>query len=144
MLSLRTLTWLLAAALLSLHPSVSAHNIDRFRQDHQMREEQKIQPRSLKESVKDNSTSSLGAEIAQCNSPSCYRFYNPKTAPYFIISWPDVEFETGEFYSGSIPIDENDPSRTLFFIFKPKHGVPAEFPDVEEVTIWLNGGPGCR
>ena len=30
------------------------------------------------------------------------RYYNDKTAPYFIESWPDVNFDTGEFYSGSV------------------------------------------
>jgi carboxypeptidase D len=35
-------------------------------------------------------------------------------------------------------IDESDPSRILFWIFKPAMGKP-----VDEVTIWLNGGPGC-
>ncbi|KAI9703449.1 MAG: hypothetical protein M1820_005922 [Bogoriella megaspora] len=67
-----------------------------------------------------------------------YRYYNNKTSPYFIEKWPDVNFDTGEFYSGSVPIDESDPSRSLFWIFKPAIEAP-----VDEVTIWLNGGPGC-
>jgi carboxypeptidase D len=41
-------------------------------------------------------------------------------------------------YSGNIPIDMDDPSRALFFVFQPTVGSP-----VDEVTIWLNGGPGC-
>ena len=41
-------------------------------------------------------------------------------------------------YSGLIPIDTKDPSRELFFVFQPTVGAP-----VDEVTIWLNGGPGC-
>lgn len=41
-------------------------------------------------------------------------------------------------YSGLIPIDESDPSRALFFVFQPTVGEP-----VDEITIWLNGGPGC-
>ena len=41
-------------------------------------------------------------------------------------------------YSGLIPIDMKDPSRALFFVFQPTDGPP-----VDEVTIWLNGGPGC-
>jgi carboxypeptidase D len=40
--------------------------------------------------------------------------------------------------SGSVPIDTNDTSRTLFFVFQPTIGQA-----VDEVTIWLNGGPGC-
>ena len=84
-----------------------------------------------------------GAGIADCNSTSCYRFYNDDTAPYFIDPWPEVPFETGEFYGGSVSIDEFDPSRTLFFVFKPAHGAPSVYPNTEEITIWLNGGPGC-
>lgn len=40
-------------------------------------------------------------------------------------------------YSGLIPIG-NNASEALFFVFKPKEGEP-----VDELTIWLNGGPGC-
>lgn len=49
-----------------------------------------------------------------------------------------VDFDIGEMYSGNIPIDTNDPSRALFFVFQPTDGPP-----VDEITIWLNGGPGC-
>ena len=57
---------------------------------------------------------------------------------YRVTSLPDVPFDVGEFYSGSVPIDANNASRTLFFAFAPRTGDP-----VDEVTIWLNGGPGC-
>ncbi|KAL9073142.1 MAG: hypothetical protein Q9157_004855 [Trypethelium eluteriae] len=67
-----------------------------------------------------------------------YRYYNNKTAPYFIEKWPLVNFDTGEFYSGSVPIDESDPNRSLFFIFKPAINAPTN-----DITIWINGGPGC-
>ena len=53
-------------------------------------------------------------------------------------SLPDVNFDIGEMYAGLLPIASNDTSRELFFIFQPKIGEP-----VDEVTIWLNGGPGC-
>jgi carboxypeptidase D len=69
---------------------------------------------------------------------SNYRYYNGKTKPYFIEKWPLVNFDTGEFYSGQIPIDESDPSRKLFFIFKPAINTTST-----DLTIWLNGGPGC-
>ena len=49
-----------------------------------------------------------------------------------------MNFDIGEMYSGLIPIDMDDPSRALFFVFQPTDGPP-----VDEVTIWLNGGPGC-
>lgn len=67
-----------------------------------------------------------------------YRYYNAKTKPYFIEKWPLVNFDTGEFYSGQVPIDEFDPSRKLFFIFKPAINTTSN-----DLTIWLNGGPGC-
>jgi carboxypeptidase D len=42
-------------------------------------------------------------------------------------------------YSGLMPIDLKDPSRSLFFVFQPN----VLDPDDETLTIWLNGGPGC-
>lgn len=67
-----------------------------------------------------------------------FRFLNKKTQPYLVDKLPDVNYDIGEIYSGSVPIDEKNDSRSLFFIFQPKLGEP-----VDEVTIWLNGGPGC-
>jgi carboxypeptidase D len=51
---------------------------------------------------------------------------------------PEVPFDLGEMYSGSIPIKAGDTSRELFFVFQPTINAP-----VDEITIWLNGGPGC-
>lgn len=56
---------------------------------------------------------------------------------------PDVNWDFGEMYAGSFPLDDNPSGNAteqdaLFFIFKPRDGEP-----VDEVTIWLNGGPGC-
>ena len=42
-------------------------------------------------------------------------------------------------YSGLVPVHEGEPDRALFFVFQPRVGGPP----VDEVTIWLNGGPGC-
>jgi len=53
-------------------------------------------------------------------------------------SLPDVPFNVGELYSGNFEINAGDPSRQLFFVFQPTIGKP-----VDEITIWLNGGPGC-
>lgn len=39
---------------------------------------------------------SLGAEKTD------YQFRNDKTSPYFIDSWPDIDFDTGEMYSGTV------------------------------------------
>ncbi|KAH8814810.1 putative pheromone processing carboxypeptidase [Xylogone sp. PMI_703] len=67
-----------------------------------------------------------------------FRFLNDKTRPYVVESLPEVNFDLGEMYSGNIPIDIHNDSRSLFFIFQPTVGAP-----VDEITIWLNGGPGC-
>lgn len=67
-----------------------------------------------------------------------YRFLTNATKPYKVDSLPDVNFDVGEMYSGNIPISYSNTSETLFFVFQPTVGEP-----VDEITIWLNGGPGC-
>lgn len=51
---------------------------------------------------------------------------------------PDVPFDIGEMYSGLMPIDMDNKNRSLFFVFQPALGEPTN-----DLTIWLNGGPGC-
>ncbi|GAM39465.1 carboxypeptidase [Talaromyces pinophilus] len=75
---------------------------------------------------------------ASSNSTQGFRYLTKETKPYRVKSLPDVNFDLGEMYSGLVPIDSNDTSRQLFFIFQPTIGEP-----VDEITIWLNGGPGC-
>ncbi|KAJ5094138.1 hypothetical protein N7456_009999 [Penicillium angulare] len=67
-----------------------------------------------------------------------YRFLSSKSKPYKVNHLPDVHFDIGEMYSGLVPIEKNDTSRSLFFVFQPTIGEP-----VDEIVIWLNGGPGC-
>ncbi|OCK73368.1 putative pheromone processing carboxypeptidase [Lepidopterella palustris CBS 459.81] len=66
------------------------------------------------------------------------RFLTPATEPYKVNSLPEVPFDIGEMYSGLVPINQKNKSEALFFVFQPKLGDP-----VDEITIWLNGGPGC-
>jgi carboxypeptidase D len=56
---------------------------------------------------------------------------------YMVTCLPDVPYDIGEMYSGLIPIDPKNESNALFFIFQPTIGPPQD-----EVTIFLNGGPG--
>ncbi|KAJ5723942.1 hypothetical protein N7488_001977 [Penicillium malachiteum] len=72
------------------------------------------------------------------NKTTNYRFLSDKSKPYKVDYLPDVNFDLGEMYSGLVPIEKNDTSRQLFFVFQPTIGAP-----VDEITIWLNGGPGC-
>jgi carboxypeptidase C (cathepsin A) len=84
-----------------------------------------------------------------------YKYYNNKTkgkiiwsdmnlhqltfhTAYAVESMPNVNYDIGEMYAGNIPIYNNGSDRSLFFVFYPKLGEM-----VEEITIWLNGGPGC-
>ena len=117
------LRWVLVAAQILWHHSLAYQGLARF---NSLR-------RELAAQVDDDDAEAQ----PPCNSTSCYRYYSSNTAKYLIEQWPDIDFDTGEFYGGSIAIDESDPSRELFFIFKP-----ADEP-VDEVTVWLNGGPGC-
>ncbi|GIZ44414.1 hypothetical protein CKM354_000761200 [Cercospora kikuchii] len=74
----------------------------------------------------------------QPSFPNEKQFLNNKTQPYWVngSALPEVYFDIGESYSGLLPIDE---SKELFFWF-----VPSTNPDAkDEITIWLNGGPGC-
>ena len=119
------LAWFTTIAFLFLKTSLAYSDLDRF---------VKLQDQGQQNFISDDED--RGRE-PPCNTTSCFRYYTSETDPYLIDSLPDVNFEIGEFYGGSIPIDEDDPSRTLFFLFKP-----ASEP-VDEVTIWLNGGPGC-
>jgi carboxypeptidase D len=53
---------------------------------------------------------------------------------------PDVDFDIGESFAGTLSIN-NQPSNKneLFFWFFPSDNPAAS----NEITIWLNGGPGC-
>lgn len=53
---------------------------------------------------------------------------------------PDVNFNVGESYAGTLSINDNpDSKNALWFWFFPSDNPAAS----DEITIWLNGGPGC-
>ncbi|KAK3365859.1 putative serine-TYPE carboxypeptidase F precursor [Lasiosphaeria ovina] len=53
---------------------------------------------------------------------------------------PDVDFDVGESYAGSLPISSDPKEKSnLFFWFFPSTNPAAK----KEILIWLNGGPGC-
>lgn len=63
-----------------------------------------------------------------------YRYKNPQSTPYLIETLPDINFDINELYGGSVAINESDPSRSLYFLFKPAQGKASE-----DLTIWLDG-----
>lgn len=52
---------------------------------------------------------------------------------------PDVDFDIGESYAGLLPISSAPNASQLYFWFFPSSNPLAH----DEITIWLNGGPGC-
>jgi carboxypeptidase D len=55
-------------------------------------------------------------------------------------NFPGVSFDIGESYAGLLPItsDPSDPDQIFFWFF------PTTNPEsTKEITIWLQGGPGC-
>lgn len=53
---------------------------------------------------------------------------------------PEVDFDIGESYAGTLSIDSNaNSSNALWFWFFPSENPAAG----DEIVIWLNGGPGC-
>ncbi|KAH8429279.1 putative serine carboxypeptidase (CpdS) [Aspergillus melleus] len=69
-----------------------------------------------------------------------YKHLNNKTQRFLVngTGIPEVDFDVGESYAGLLP---NTPSgnSSLFFWFFPSQNPKA----TDEITIWLNGGPGC-
>ncbi|WQF87685.1 Putative peptidase S10, serine carboxypeptidase, serine carboxypeptidase, serine active [Colletotrichum destructivum] len=71
-----------------------------------------------------------------------YQHLNDKTEKYLVngTSIPLVDWDLGESYAGLMPISkDSNETRQLFFWYFPSSNKQAS----DEVTIWLNGGPGC-
>ncbi|EAW08993.1 putative serine carboxypeptidase (CpdS) [Aspergillus clavatus NRRL 1] len=69
-----------------------------------------------------------------------YRYLTSQTKRFLVngTAIPEVDFDVGESYAGLLP---NTPAgnSSLFFWFFPSTNPKAQ----DEITIWLNGGPGC-
>ncbi|KAH8757269.1 carboxypeptidase 4 [Diaporthe sp. PMI_573] len=66
-----------------------------------------------------------------------------KRSEEFVIdryNFPYVPFDIGESYGGLLPVSSNpNDTQKLYFWFSPSENPVAS----NEITIWLNGGPGC-
>ncbi|KAI9768851.1 MAG: hypothetical protein M1840_004665 [Geoglossum simile] len=70
------------------------------------------------------------------------KYLTDKTKKFYVdgTSIPEVEFDVGESYAGLLPISPaKNESRKLFFWFFPTNDPLGQ----DEITIFLNGGPGC-
>ncbi|EEP76603.1 carboxypeptidase cpdS [Uncinocarpus reesii 1704] len=70
------------------------------------------------------------------------KFLNRKTRRFAVNGKriPDVNFDVGESYAGLLPVTgKRHEDRKLYFWFFPSVNPLAK----DEITIWLNGGPGC-
>lgn len=76
--------------------------------------------------------------VAQRAATSDYQFLNNKTQQFLVdgTAIPDVDFDVGESYAGSLPLYQNSTDDELFFWFFPSTNADAG----EEILIWLNGG----
>ncbi|EDU41695.1 Serine carboxypeptidase [Pyrenophora tritici-repentis] len=83
-----------------------------------------------------------GFENPELNARAQSYFLNQKSKAFAVEGkkFPGLDFDIGESYAGLLPItDDPKEKRKLFFWF-----FPAAQKDIpHEVTIWLNGGPGC-
>lgn len=82
------------------------------------------------------------AQAEKRQAPATSSYLNAKTKSYVVngSAIPMVPFDAGESYAGTLPVSTNatDENR-LYFWFWPSENPKAK----DEITIWLNGGPGC-
>ncbi|EGO60563.1 hypothetical protein NEUTE1DRAFT_57101 [Neurospora tetrasperma FGSC 2508] len=78
-------------------------------------------------------------DVAKVQEP---KFLNDNTTRFAVDgkNIPDVDFDVGESYAGTLPISQDPEEKSeLFWWFFPSTNPAAK----KEILIWLNGGPGC-
>ncbi|CAF0882636.1 unnamed protein product [Adineta ricciae] len=70
------------------------------------------------------------------------RFINPKAQDFYVngSTIPEVNFDVGPSWAGLLPIsNKTNESQQLFFWYFPSQSTEG----INDLVIWLNGGPGC-
>ncbi|KAG6004017.1 hypothetical protein E4U21_001522 [Claviceps maximensis] len=83
-------------------------------------------------------------EARQDAKKRSHRFLNDKTGRFAVngSAIPLVNYDAGESYAGQLPIsNKKNETSNLFFWFFPSDN--EEHRNKKEITIWMNGGPGC-
>lgn len=99
-------------------------------------------PRDAELPSRDVSTTTSAGPLDYCKLGTTIIPQNANTTIYAVngTGLPDVPFDIGESYAGLMPIsDAANETRQLYFWFFPSSNPLAK----DEITIWLNGGPGC-
>ncbi|KAL7907790.1 alpha/beta-hydrolase [Trichoderma velutinum] len=79
-----------------------------------------------------------------CKPESKSRYLNSATEKFAVngTGIPEVDFDVGESYAGTLPIsNKTNESDNMFFWFFPT--VNEEHKNDKDITLWLSGGPGC-
>ncbi|KAK0652281.1 Alpha/Beta hydrolase protein [Cercophora newfieldiana] len=128
---MRLVTAITSALLISVSAAASGFDVERARG--------RLRELTSKQRTKPNFESNEKATKGSASGP---QFLNANTTKFAVngSGIPEVDFDIGESYAGSLPISTNpDEQGNLFFWFFPSKNPAAS----KEIVIWLNGGPGC-
>ncbi|KAK1760514.1 Alpha/Beta hydrolase protein [Echria macrotheca] len=131
---MRTATLVLAGLLSLVHVGAGVGAGRRHREALQRQEQ--IRRRQLDAKTREPPYESSGRRQSRG------RFLNENTMQFAVngSGIPDVDFDVGESYAGSLPISaEPGEESSLFFWFFPTTNQDSG----KDILIWLNGGPGC-
>ncbi|KAK4451899.1 carboxypeptidase [Podospora aff. communis PSN243] len=129
----------LTAALLSALLIASSAAAGNFGAE---RARQRLQQLTSKQRVSTKTPAFEASERIPRSFTSGPQFLNANTTKFAVngSAIPEVDFDIGESYAGSLPISSSPSEQSnLFFWFFPSTNPAAS----KEIVIWLNGGPGC-
>ncbi|KAF8335892.1 alpha/beta-hydrolase [Cantharellus anzutake] len=120
-----------------------AHSIGAIRSPNELHAMQRdAQARRAKALTARSSVSDASPrEVLNEPKRSTVPFSNPEAQKYHVDGKkiPDVDFDAGDSWAGLMPISaKKGEKQKLFFWFWP-----SKIPQVDDLVLWTNGGPGC-